>query len=240
MLSNQHLSQSKASTRLHKCQITMGQLEAEARSNLNANGRPCTGKLFSQFWDETSIDFLKSYKARFWKKLSGQPSAKDVWLHQESEELAREALVDLFERVTKQVEERQMKLPGYNAFAFAWNYMFSPALIYVWKKKRLDSGALSFDPEEENSAINVKSSISLDEDEDKSQHPLQSVESHISFVDCIEGLDEVSALIVKMKFYDGLTQGAIGKKLGISQSRVSRVLGKILNELKQSGDFNSD
>ena len=53
----------------------------------------------------------------------------------------------------------------------------------------------------------------------------------LSLEEALEKLDAREEIIIKMRFYEGLTQSEIADKIGISQAQVSRLQSKILNKL---------
>ncbi|MFC3453022.1 SigB/SigF/SigG family RNA polymerase sigma factor [Amycolatopsis speibonae] len=58
------------------------------------------------------------------------------------------------------------------------------------------------------------------------------IEDRHTVVPLLEGLPERDRAIIVMRFFDGLTQSQIAARLGISQMHVSRLLAKILQDLR--------
>lgn len=53
----------------------------------------------------------------------------------------------------------------------------------------------------------------------------------LSLEEALEKLNSREEIIIRMRFYEGLTQSEIADKIGISQAQVSRLQSKILNKL---------
>lgn len=53
----------------------------------------------------------------------------------------------------------------------------------------------------------------------------------LSLEEALEKLSSREQIIIKLRFYEGLTQSEIAAKIGISQAQVSRLQSKILNKL---------
>ena len=56
----------------------------------------------------------------------------------------------------------------------------------------------------------------------------------------IEQLTEIQQQVIEGLFYQGKSQSEVGKELGISQRQVSRLKGRILDEMKSSLERGSD
>jgi len=58
------------------------------------------------------------------------------------------------------------------------------------------------------------------------------IEDIITVQMSLECMDELSQKVLKLIFYEGLTQDETAKKLGISQRKVSRIMNRGLNEMR--------
>ncbi len=62
-------------------------------------------------------------------------------------------------------------------------------------------------------------------------------EARVVVADLLEALPEREATIVRLRFYEDLTQSEIAERIGISQMHVSRLLRRALLQLRdQLGD----
>ena len=63
---------------------------------------------------------------------------------------------------------------------------------------------------------------------------LEGLADRVDLELALEGVDSREQAIIYLKFYSGLSQTAIAKRLGISQMHVSRLQRTALNKLKSS------
>jgi RNA polymerase sigma-B factor len=50
----------------------------------------------------------------------------------------------------------------------------------------------------------------------------------------VRGLRERDRTVLQLRFFEGLNQREIGARLGVTQTQVSRILGRIMGELRAS------
>lgn len=62
--------------------------------------------------------------------------------------------------------------------------------------------------------------------------PIRAATDRLALAELLEGIDERSAAIVRLRFEHGLSQREIGERLGISQMHVSRLLRAALAQLR--------
>jgi len=62
---------------------------------------------------------------------------------------------------------------------------------------------------------------------------ISSVESRMVLHQLLDSLNEQERTIVELRFFEELTQAEIGARLGISQMQVSRLLARILHQLRE-------
>ena len=63
---------------------------------------------------------------------------------------------------------------------------------------------------------------------------MDRVEARSMVVPAIAGLDERQRLVLRLRFYDELSQKRIGERIGVSQMQVSRILQSIFADLRKS------
>jgi RNA polymerase sigma-B factor len=61
---------------------------------------------------------------------------------------------------------------------------------------------------------------------------LARLETRLTLSPCLRMLSDRDRLVLRLRFCEGLTQGDIGRRLGVSQMHVSRTLARILLRLK--------
>ena len=61
----------------------------------------------------------------------------------------------------------------------------------------------------------------------------ESLLERLSLRQAIAGLPEKECLVIKLRYYHGLTQDRVSKVLRVSQVQVSRIEKKALNRLKE-------
>jgi RNA polymerase sigma-B factor len=61
---------------------------------------------------------------------------------------------------------------------------------------------------------------------------LARLETRLTLSPCLRMLSDRDRLVLRLRFCEGLTQGDIGRRLGVSQMHVSRTLARILLQLK--------
>jgi RNA polymerase sigma-B factor len=59
-------------------------------------------------------------------------------------------------------------------------------------------------------------------------------EARLLIAEAVRGLNERDRLIVRLRFFDGWTQQQIGDTIGVTQMQVSRLLTRILDDLRQA------
>lgn len=65
-------------------------------------------------------------------------------------------------------------------------------------------------------------------------HEFDRAEARLLLEDALERLDQRERRVVQLRFFKGWTQAQIGREIGVTQVQVSRILGKILGELRVS------
>jgi RNA polymerase sigma-B factor len=65
---------------------------------------------------------------------------------------------------------------------------------------------------------------------------LETLEIRSDLQSLLSGLSERDRLIIRLRFVDCCTQGEIGQVIGVSQMQVSRLLGRILGDLRDQLD----
>ena len=63
-------------------------------------------------------------------------------------------------------------------------------------------------------------------------HGYESVEARVVVGPALETLDERDQTILRLRFYDNLTQSQIADRIGVSQMHVSRLISKALATLR--------
>jgi len=61
-----------------------------------------------------------------------------------------------------------------------------------------------------------------------------SAEARVMLEPAIRGLRERDRTVLQLRFVDGLTQQEIGERIGVSQMQISRILNRVLDELRLS------
>jgi len=56
-------------------------------------------------------------------------------------------------------------------------------------------------------------------------------EGHVLLVNLLRGLDAREQEVLRLRFVEGWTQERIGRRLGVSQMQVSRMLGRVIKDL---------
>ena len=59
-------------------------------------------------------------------------------------------------------------------------------------------------------------------------------EARVMLAEAVRSLGERDRLIVELRFFEGKTQQEIGKEVGVTQMQISRLLSRILSELRAS------
>ena len=59
------------------------------------------------------------------------------------------------------------------------------------------------------------------------------VERHLVVTELLAGLDERERLVIQLRFFENRTQDEIAEQLGVSQSYLSRILRRVLLDLRQ-------
>lgn len=63
-------------------------------------------------------------------------------------------------------------------------------------------------------------------------HPYDHVDEYESLLSAVRRLDDRDGRILHLRFYGDLTQREIGQRLGVSQMQVSRLLSRIMTQLR--------
>jgi RNA polymerase sigma-B factor len=63
---------------------------------------------------------------------------------------------------------------------------------------------------------------------------LELAEKRMLLYPILARLDEREAAVVAMRFFDDMTQTQIGRRLGVSQMQVSRILSTVLTKLRNA------
>lgn len=82
-------------------------------------------------------------------------------------------------------------------------------------------------PFDDNDYFSLLDYIEIDE------NPIEDVENKICFAALIEGLSEFEYKILYLRFFKDYTQTKMAEELGISQMHVSRILRKVLSNLRK-------
>ncbi|MPZ94912.1 MAG: sigma-70 family RNA polymerase sigma factor [Propionibacteriales bacterium] len=61
----------------------------------------------------------------------------------------------------------------------------------------------------------------------------EAAEARVMLGPAVRDLGERDRYVVRLRYFDGLTQQEIGNELGVSQTQVSRILGRITRELRE-------
>lgn len=67
-------------------------------------------------------------------------------------------------------------------------------------------------------------------------HGFAAIDEELLVEDLLDRLDERSRMVIQLRFYERLGQDEIARRLGVSQSYLSRMLRKILGELRAQLD----
>jgi len=105
----------------------------------------------------------------------------------------------------------------------------SPEGIMELMKLYLETSVVSLDGAEDEEGVDLSAIRSL-------QHESFSlpIEDRIQLERALQSLSEVQRKVVYLFFYKDLTQTEIGKRLGFSQRKVSRVVSSSLKTLRES------
>jgi len=61
----------------------------------------------------------------------------------------------------------------------------------------------------------------------------EAADARVMLAPALQRLAPRDRMIVKLRFYDGLTQKEVGERIGVTQMQVSRLLSRILRELRE-------
>jgi RNA polymerase sigma-B factor len=68
------------------------------------------------------------------------------------------------------------------------------------------------------------------------EDPYDAAEARAMLGPAVRGLRERDRKVLQLRFFDGLNQREIGARLGVTQTQVSRILSRIMGELRASLD----
>ncbi|KNX39588.1 hypothetical protein VV01_18505 [Luteipulveratus halotolerans] len=68
---------------------------------------------------------------------------------------------------------------------------------------------------------------------DRTEHDLADVEAVVSLRPALRSLSDRERTLLRLRFVDNLTQREIGRRIGVSQMQVSRLLGAVLRRLRR-------